>query len=113
MADENMNLPTEDLAEDKSVEKKVSAPAKTRKKEQGEGFFARIGHFFVRVWKRVQKFCRDTFHEMKKVSWMPKGELKKSSLLVIVAVLCVAVAIGVVDTAFSALINFIAGLISI
>lgn len=115
MADENMNLPTEDLAEDKPVEKKASAPAKTRKKDQQqeEKFFTRVGHFFVRVWNRLKKFCRDTFHEMKKVVWMPKTELKKSTLLVVVAVLGVAVAIGIVDTAFSSLINFIAGLISI
>ena len=50
---------------------------------------------------------------MKKVVWMPKDELKKSTLLVIATVLVIAVAIGIVDTAFSKLINFIAGLISI
>ncbi len=106
MADENMNLPTEESTEDKPVEKKTSAPAKTAKNGKGE-------NFFVRTWKKIKKFCRDTFHEMKKVVWMPKDELKKSTLLVVVAVLGIAVAIGIVDTAFSSLINFIAGLISI
>ena len=106
MADENMNLPTEDVVEDASVEKKASAPAKTPKNGKGE-------NFFVRTWKKIKKFCRDTFHEMKKVVWMPKDELKKSTLLVIATVLVIAVAIGIVDTAFSKLINFIAGIISI
>lgn len=105
MADENMNLPTEDNAPaDKPAEKK--APAKNSKAVKKE-------NFFVRVWKKIKKFSVDTFHEMKKVVWMPKTELKKSSLIVIVAVLVVAVAIGIVDTAFSGLINLIAGLISI
>lgn len=106
MADENMNLPTDESVEDKPVEKKASAPAKTQKNGKGE-------NFFVRTWKKIKKFCRDTFHEMKKVVWMPKDELKKSTLLVVVTVIGVAVAIGIVDTAFSSLINFIAGLISI
>lgn len=107
MADENMNLPLEDNAPaDKPADKKASAPAKNSKAVKKE-------NFFVRTWKKIKKFSVDTFHEMKKVVWMPKTELKKSSLLVIVAVLAVAVAIGIVDTAFSSLINLIAGLISI
>ena len=68
-------------------------------------------NFFVRLWKRICKFCKDVSGEMKKVVWTPKNELKKSTKLVLVIVCAVALAIAVVDTSFSWLINSIAGLI--
>jgi preprotein translocase SecE subunit len=67
----------------------------------------------VKAWKKIKKLCTDTFNEMKKVVWTPKAELKKSTVLVIVAVVCVAAAIAVVDSVFSFAINGIAGLFPI
>ena len=66
---------------------------------------------FKRLSKKFVKLCKDTAGEMKKVVWLSKDETKKSSILVIVTVVAIAAAIGVVDTVFSAVINFIAGLI--
>ena len=63
--------------------------------------------------KALKKFCTDTVGEMKKVVWTPKNELKKSTILVVVSVLAIAIVIAVVDTAFSFVINGIAGLISL
>ena len=72
---------------------------------------AKKENFFVRLGKKIKKLCRDLGSEMKKVVWLSKSETKKSSVLVIVTVIAIAAAIGVVDTAFSTVINFIAGLI--
>ncbi len=68
-------------------------------------------NFFVRVWKRLVKFCKDTRGELKKVVWTPKAEVFKSFKLVIATVVAVGLCIAVVDTASSWIINSIAGLI--
>jgi preprotein translocase subunit SecE len=68
-------------------------------------------NFFTNAWAKIKKFFSDLAGEMKKIAWMPKNELKKSTLLVIVAVLAVSAAIGIVDTLFGWIINLIAGLI--
>ena len=68
-------------------------------------------NIFKRMGSRIAKFWRDFRSEMKKVVWLSKSETKKSSLLVVVTVVAIAAAIGVVDTVFSTIINFIAGLI--
>ena len=90
------------------VEAAASAPKNEKKaKDQNKP------NFFVRAWKKIKKFCTDVVHEMKKVVWTPKAELKKSTVIVVVAVLCVAVAIAIVDSVFSFAINGIAGLFPI
>lgn len=66
---------------------------------------------FVRFGKKIAKICKDTVGELKKVVWLSKNELAKSSKLVIVAVIVVSVAIALVDLGFSWAINSIAGLI--
>ena len=66
---------------------------------------------FVRFGKKIAKLCRDTVGELKKVVWLSKNELVKSSKLVVVAVIAVSVAIAIVDLGFSQGINLLAGLI--
>ena len=66
---------------------------------------------FVRFGKKIAKICKDTVGELKKVVWLPKTELVKSSKLVIVAVVAVSVAIALVDLGISWVITSIAGLI--
>ena len=68
-------------------------------------------NFFVRLWKKICKFSRDTVGELKKVSWLDKGELVKSSKLVVVSVVAVSVVIALVDLGISYIINALAGLI--
>ena len=72
---------------------------------------AKKENFFVRIWKKFAKLCKDTVGEMKKVVWTPKADLKKSTRLVIVAVVAISVIIAVIDTACSYLINTVAGLL--
>ena len=68
-------------------------------------------NFFVRFWKKLVKFIKDTRGELKKVVWTPKAEVFKSFKLVIATVVAVGLCIAVVDTASSWIINSIAGLI--
>ncbi len=68
-------------------------------------------NFFVRAWKRIVKFFKDTAGELKKVYWTPKDELIKNTKLVVITVVAVGVAIAIVDTASSFIVNSIAGLI--
>ena len=102
MADEK-NLQAEEVAAAEVTADKEPKAEKS-KGEKKENFFVRFG-------KKIKKLCRDLVSEMKKVVWLSKDETKKSSILVIVTVVAIAAAIGVVDTVFSAVINFIAGLI--
>ena len=92
---------------DDAVEASVPAPKKEKKAKDQKP------NFFVRVWKKIKKFTTDVVNEMKKVVWTPKAELKKSTVIVVVAVLGVAVAIAIVDSIFSFAINGIAGLFPI
>ena len=66
-------------------------------------------NFFVRIWKKLAKFLKDTKGELKKVTWTPKAEVFKSFKLVIATVVAVGLCIAVVDTVSSVVINTIAG----
>ena len=68
-------------------------------------------NFFVRIWNKLVKFCKDTHGELKKVAWTPRAELKKSFKLVIATVVAIAAVIAVIDLGSSWIINSIAGLI--
>lgn len=68
-------------------------------------------NWFVRAWKKIAKFCKDTVGELKKVVWTPKTELVKSSKLVIVTVIAVCAVVALIDLGSSWLINSIAGLV--
>ena len=97
MAEENKNLPVE---ETEAVEKKTKVKVVEKKP-----------NFFVRAWKRICKFWKDIAGEMHKVVWTSKEDLLKHTKLVIATIVAVGLAIAVVDTLFSWVINSIAGLI--
>ena len=102
MAEENMNLQNEET----KVETVSSKADKKSKKAENKKV-----NFFVRVWKKLVKLCKDTVGELKKVVWTPKAELIKNTKLVIATVVAVGVAIALVDFVSSWIINSIAGLI--
>ena len=77
---------------------------KATKKSDKPSFFARVGG-------KINKFFKDYASEMKKIVWLPKADVRKNSLLVIVTVLVCAIAIGIVDLVFSKLILGLAHLI--
>ena len=99
MAEEMKNVSAETEENAAKVEKKVKT--KTEAKP----------NFFVRAWKKVAKLAKDTWGELKKVTWTPKAEVMKSFKLVIATVVAVAVVIAVIDLTSSFIINSIAGLI--
>ena len=96
MAEENKTLPTDESGK------------KGKKKEK---VIEKKPNFFVRVWRKLSKLCKDVAGEMKKVVWTSKEDLKKSTKLVLVTVVAVGLAIAVVDTVCSLLINSLAGII--
>ena len=67
-------------------------------------------NIFVRGWRALVKFLKDTRGELRKVVWTPKAELVKNSKLVIVTVVVVGIAIAIVDLGSSWIINSIAKL---
>ena len=68
-------------------------------------------NIFVRGFKKLQKFLKDTKGELKKVVWTSKSDVWKSFQLVIATVVAVSAAIAVIDYVSSFVINTIAGLI--
>ncbi len=66
---------------------------------------------FVRIWKKIKKFTKDTVSELKKVSWTSKTELAKSTKLVVVTVIAVSIVVALIDLGASWAINSLAGLI--
>ena len=85
-------------------EKEVKADKKVKTAPKKE-------NFFVRVWNKLVKFCKDTKGELKKVVWTPKSEVIKSFKLVIGTVVAVAVVILIIDSGASWIINSVAGLL--
>ena len=100
MSEEKKNLPVDEV----EVDDKTSAKSDVKKANKKP-------NIFVRIWKRLGKLCKDVIGEMKKVVWTPKDELRKSTKLVLAAVVAISIAIVCVDTACSWLINSLAGLI--
>ena len=92
-------------------EETVATEANLPAQKKADKPAAKKDNFFKRIGKKLVKLCKDTVGEMKKVVWTPKAEVKKSTQLVIVTVVAIGLAIALIDTGFSYLINTIAGLI--
>ena len=100
MAEEKMNPSVDNEVADTPVkEKKKNKPVEKKP------------NFFVRACRRIKKFFKDVVGEMKKVVWTSKEDLKKSTKLVLATVVAVGLAIAVVDTVCSLIINSLAGII--
>ncbi len=93
------------------VEETSAAAENAKSEKKAKKAAAKKENFFKRTWKKFVKLCKDTVGEMKKVVWTPKAELFKNTKLVVATVVAIALAIAVIDTAFSYLINTVAGLI--
>ncbi|MBQ8746506.1 MAG: preprotein translocase subunit SecE [Clostridia bacterium] len=92
MAENEKKVPVSEDAETKEVAK---AGAKTAKaKEKKPSLFSRIGSWF-----------RTTKAELKKIAWTPRKTLWKNTALVLVAMVVLAVVIGLLDVVFLAAID--------
>lgn len=87
-----------------NVNEKPAKPAKkvkaSKPKKDKKPFGERIKNFF-RVYKS----------ELKKITWTPKEQVKRNSILVFVIVLVAVVLFGICDLVFSTGINALAQLI--
>ena len=99
------------MADEKNLQAEETQAAEVKEAPKAEKKHEKKPNFFVRFGQKLKKLFRDIVSEMKKVVWLSKTETKKSSVLVIVTVIVIAAAIGVIDTAFSTIINFVAGLV--
>ena len=99
MAEKNNNI---NNAEGTEVTKKAEKATKSKDVKP---------NFFVRAGQWIAKFAKDTVGELKKVVWTSKSEVWKSLQLVILTVVGVSIAIALIDTVSSFVINTIAGLI--
>ena len=94
MADLNeKDLETPEIADDSKAKAK-NVKLKERKP-----------NFLVRMCKRIGTFVRECVSEMKKVTWLSRADTFKSSLVVVVIAVALAVVIGVLDTGLELGIN--------
>ncbi len=59
------------------------------------------------IFKKTQEFAEQVQVEMRRVTWPDRDQLRSATLGILVFVLIMAVIIGAMDTAFSALVRFI------
>ena len=71
--------------------------------EKKPGFIKRIGNSF----KRIGRFFKNMFHEMKKVSWPGKKEVVNYSIVVFAFMVIMGIIIGLIDFGSGALIDLI------
>ena len=55
------------------------------------------GNFFVRTWKRLKKFARETRSELKKVVYPTPKQIVNNTLVVLLCVLVVGIFVWVLD----------------
>ena len=96
----NNEVQTEDVVSEAAVAVEKKAKKPVEKKE----------NILVRLWKKFVKLCKDTFGEMKKVTWTSKTDLIKNTKLVLATMVAIALVIAVIDTGFAYLINWVSGL---
>ncbi len=89
---------------------KKTAPAKAPKVKESKSKKAKA-NIFVRAARRIKKFWKEYWSELKKVSWMSWKDIRKNTALVAVTVVAFSVAIGLIDTAFGTIIEGLAGMV--
>ena len=96
----NNEVQTEEVVSEAAVATEKKSKKTVEKKE----------NILVRLWKKFVKLCKDTFGEMKKVTWTSKTDLIKNTKLVLATMVAIALVIAVIDTGFAYLINWVSGL---
>ncbi len=82
---------------------------KTVSKEKAS-FFTKVSNFFKNLPQLVAKPFKNTWHELKKVTWPTKKEWLNCTLIVLAFMAFMGVTIGLLDLGSSALIQWIIGL---
>ena len=63
------------------------------------------------LWSRITAWFKSVKSESKKVSWVSWKSVRSNGTIVIVAVVIIAIALGIIDIAFSGALNGLANLI--
>lgn len=81
------------MADDKN-NKKVKLP-----------FLKRVGLWFKKLPKRIATPFKNMWHELKKVTWPTKKDLKSYTMIVLAFMVFMALVIGLFDTGATALVR--------
>lgn len=63
-----------------------------------------------KLGQRIAKFFKDYKSEIKKISWMPRKDLVRSTLVVLAVLIVAGVAIGLLDFIFSELVKLLSSI---
>ncbi len=61
--------------------------------------------FIKKLPSRIEKFCRDVIHELKRVTWPTRKALLNYTIVVIVTIIIFAIILGVFDLGFLRLVE--------
>ncbi len=86
------------------------ADEKTAVKEEKKGFFTKVIGFFKRLPSAIARPFKNTWHEMKKVTWPTRQDWLKSTLIVLAFMGFMAVVIGLLDMGSGKLIQLFVNL---
>ncbi len=84
--------------------------ADTKKTTEKDSFLTKVGNFFRKLPKTIAKPFKNTWHELKKVTWPTRKEWLNCTLIVLAFMVFMGVTIGLLDLGSSALIQWIIGL---
>ncbi len=82
---------------------------KTVVKEKAS-FFTKVAGFFRNLPQTIAKPFKNTWHELRKVTWPTRKEWLNCTLIVLAFMVFMGVTIGLLDLGSSALIQWIIGL---
>ena len=64
-------------------------------------------NFFVRAWRWIKTKCKETFSELKKVTWPTFGKVVKQTGVVLVVVAIFLVVISLMDVGLTAILDLL------
>ncbi|MBE0600440.1 MAG: preprotein translocase subunit SecE [Firmicutes bacterium] len=74
-------------------------------KKQSANVLVKTGSAFKRFFLRIGNAFRNTWHELRKVTWPTREKLVNFSIIVVLMIVFLMVVIGLLDTGASALIQ--------
>ena len=80
---------------------------KTVTKKEEASFFSKVGNFFKALPKKIAKPFKNTWHELRKVTWPSREDLIQYTLIVLVFLVFMGVVIGLLDLGSTALVKLL------
>lgn len=89
------------MAEDKAK--------RTSEKKDKPGFLARVVNFFRHLPHNIAKPFKNTWHELRKVTWPTRQNLINSTLIVLLFMVFMGVVIGLLDMGSTEVVKLLSG----